>query len=75
LIPKTTMQRVSGFWEGGNNTVAGLVRTLVNLEIWWDLFIEGNLPLHLDILPSHGTRHTAAHPTRIERALSHGSIT
>jgi asparagine synthase (glutamine-hydrolysing) len=66
LIPNATMKQVAELWEGGNNTVAGLVWTLVNLEIWWDLFIEGELPSHLDILPSHGTRHTATHPTRIE---------
>ena len=72
LIPDLTMKRVTGLWEGGNNSVAGLVWTLVNLEIWWDLFIEGKAPSHLEVLSSHGTRARAVRPTRIAKSSVSG---
>jgi asparagine synthase (glutamine-hydrolysing) len=66
-VPSATMNRIVNSWTAGNNTLAGLMWTLANLELWWDIFIEGRAP-SADLLSSHATRMVANHPKRVTAA-------
>lgn len=57
LAPRKVIERITSHWDRGRNTLATLLWTLVNLEIWWDLFMERQSPPGMELLPSYETRH------------------
>ena len=65
FIPRKTIQKILKMWHNGNDTLEGLMWNIVNLDIWWDVFIDNHLPENMDILPSYANKFSM-HTIRIE---------